>query len=124
MAEIQSKRLKMQADSEKERRKEREALLEFRREEAAANRRHELQLANMYMQILSAQTAPTPVSSAATLPFWQSTGQNIGHSELGSPQMPTLRSPPNRNRNQEEEINPYWPNNSGLHNSNDRDSQY
>ena len=51
MIELQAKRLKLQGQSEKEQRKERESL-KYRREEAERNRQHELQLTKMYMQML------------------------------------------------------------------------
>ena len=47
MAELQAKRLKLQEESEKKRRKERGNLLKFCREEAERNRQYELQLAKV-----------------------------------------------------------------------------
>ena len=56
MAELQAKRLKLQEESEKKRRKER-GNLKFRREEAERNRQHELQLAKMTCRCLACHKA-------------------------------------------------------------------
>ena len=94
MADIQSKRLKLQEESEKSRKKERESLLEFRREEAERNRQHELKLAEMYMRILSAPVpAPQPqfaMPSQNQIATWP----NAPYFLPNSP--PTLNTPPTR----------------------------
>ena len=94
MADIQSKRLKIQEESEKSRKKERESLLEFRREEAERNRQHELKLAEMYMRILSAPVpAPQPqfaMPSQNQIATWP----NATYFLPNSP--PTLNTPPTR----------------------------
>ena len=73
MADTNAKRLKMQVENEKDKKKERDALLDFRREEAEANRRHELALAQIYVQVLN-QSQPPPQqarpSNSMDMPFW------------------------------------------------------
>ena len=100
MAEMQSKRLKLQEESENSRRAERESYLQFRREEAERNRQHELKLAEMYMRILAAPASayqpPTSQPNYSTMmPDHQnqpSAWPNAHHSLPSSPR--SLYTPP------------------------------
>ena len=83
-----SARLKMQQETEKDRRKERDELLKFRREEAEANRKHELALAQIYLQVLNDQTHGLPQQQRAA------TSMDLPLRPNGSSSYSAFSSPP------------------------------